>query len=93
MAKKENNQSKADRNLQSIDYRKAYNQPILTVEGVFIRPFQTEDKRQGVSIVDVKTGKVLCLAGIGKTGKFYRITEIEAIQWTRENTKKEAETI
>lgn len=96
MAKKEEVKAqvaKVARNLQSIDYRKSFNQPILTVDGVFVRPFLTEDKRRGVSIIDVKTGKVLCLAGIGKTDKFYSLTEVSAIQWAKEVNTKQAVTV
>ena len=93
MAKKEEVKAKekqVERDLQSIDYRKSHNQPIATLEGVIISPFQTKDKRRGVSITDVKTGKVLCLAGIGKKDQFYAITEVKAIQWSREQAKREA---
>ena len=88
--KVEGKAKRVERNLQSIDYRKSSNQPITTPEGVVVSPFKTDDDRRGVSIIDVKTGKVLCLAGIGKTGKFYAITEVTAIQWTKEQAKRQA---
>ena len=89
MAKKEEVKAEAkvekvERNLQSIDYRKSHNQPIATPAGVIIGVFKMQDDRRGVSITDVKTGKVLTLAGIGKTGKFYALTEVQAIQWSKE---------
>ncbi len=87
MAKKEAVKAqvvKVERNLQSIDYRKSHNQPIATTDGIIIGVFKTKDNRRGISITDVKTGKILTLAGIGKTGEFYALTEVQAIQWTKD---------
>ena len=92
MAKKEEAKkeavAKVERNLQSIDYRKSHNQPIATPAGVIIGVFKTQDDRRGISVTDVQTGKILTLAGIGKTGKFYALTEVQAIQWAKEATAK-----
>ena len=70
--------------LRSIDYTKSAKQPILCEKGIFIRTFQTAEGNQGMATIDVATGTVLGLCGMGKNGKIYRLTEFEAIQWTPE---------
>ena len=84
---------KVERNLQSIDYRKSYNQPLAVPNGIYIRPFLTKDNRRGLRISDAKTGKILAMSGIGKTGEFYGITELEFLQWKKEEVSKEAITV
>jgi hypothetical protein len=82
---------KVERNLQSIDYRKCENQPIATLDGVVIGVFKTKDNRRGLSITDVKTGKLIVLAGEGKLNEkgekpFYALTEVGFLQWKKEAT-------
>ena len=84
---------KVDRNLQSIDYRKSYNQPISTPQGVLVHPFVTKDERRGLRVIDIATGKILVMSGISKEGKPYNLTECEFIQWKKENALKEAVTV
>jgi hypothetical protein len=80
---------KVERNLQSIDYRKCENQPIATLEGIVIGVFKTKDGRRGLSVTDVKTGKLVVLAGEGKVNEkgekpFYALTEVGFLQWKKE---------
>lgn len=81
---------KDQRTLKPIDYAKSVDQPIIAKLGVFVRPFRTAEGNQGVAIVDKASTKVICLTGIGKNGKFYRLTEIPEIQWTPDQEDKKA---
>ncbi len=77
-----------ERILRSIDYEKSAKQPILCEKGVYIRPFCTAEGNQGLATVDVATGAVLGLCGMGKNKKIYRLTEIAGIQWTPQEVEE-----